>query len=222
MNDRNFQREMDKRLENATPDTTLLLHACCAPCSSYCLTYLKGKVKIKIYYYNPNIVDGDEYRKRADELKRLVDIINEEGVADDTKEEASKTGQVDSGHKDESIEFLEGPHEPEKFLEAVKGLENEPEGGARCAKCFELRLREAARKAKAEGALLLTTTLTISPLKNATLINEIGERVAMEEGLEWLPSDFKKKEGYKQSVELSEKYGLYRQNFCGCPFSLRN
>lgn len=222
MNDRNFQREMDKRLENATPDTTLLLHACCAPCSSYCLTYLKDKVKIKVYYYNPNIVDGDEYRKRADELKRLVNIINEEGVADDTKEEASKTGQVASGHKDASIEFLEGPHEPEKFLDAVKGLENEPEGGARCTKCFELRLREAARKAKAEGALLLTTTLTISPLKNATLINEIGERVAGEEGLEWLPSDFKKKEGYKQSVELSEKYGLYRQNFCGCPFSLRN
>lgn len=201
MNAVNFQQKMDERLSEAgVENKTLLLHACCAPCSSYCLTYLEGKVKIKIFYYNPNIVDSDEYKKRATELERLVKILNSE-------------------YPNALIEFIEGEHEPSKFLEVAKGLEHVPEGGERCKKCFELRLREAALRAKAEGADFFTTTLTISPLKNAKLINEIGERIASEEGIEWLPSDFKKKEGYKQSVELSKKYGLYRQNYCGCPFS---
>lgn len=201
MNALNYQKLMDEEIAG-NAEKTVLLHACCAPCSSYCLTYLQDKIKIKIYYYNPNIVDQNEYEKRARELERLVKILNIE-------------------YPKASIEFLEGAHEPGRFLEASKGLEKEPEGGARCEKCFELRLRDAARKARDEGADYFTTTLTISPLKNAKLINEIGERIGKEEGIKWLFSDFKKKEGYKQSVELSQKYDLYRQDFCGCPFSKR-
>lgn len=201
MNERNFQKLMDEELSmDGAKEKTLLLHACCAPCSSHCLTYLEEKIKIKVLYYNPNIVEKDEYEKRANELERLVKILNKE-------------------YPKASIEFILGSFEPEKFIEAAKGLEKEPEGGKRCEKCFELRLREAARTAKAEGADYFTTTLTISPLKNAKLLNEIGERIAKEEGIKWLFSDFKKKEGYKHSVELSKKYDLYRQNFCGCPYS---
>lgn len=203
MNAQNYQKLMDDELSKTGVDSkTLLLHACCAPCSSHCLTYLEGKINIKVYYYNPNIVETDEYNKRAEELDRLIKILNTE-------------------YPEAKIEFIEGKHEPEKFLKAAKGLELVPEGGARCEKCFELRLREAARKAKEEGADFFTTTLTISPLKNARLINEIGERIGKEEGIQWLYSDFKKKEGYKDSVELSKKYGLYRQDYCGCPYSKR-
>ncbi len=201
MNNRNYQKELDIELAKEGSDSkTLLLHACCAPCSSHCLTYLKGRITIKVYYYNPNIVDKAEHDLRAAELKRLTDELNAE-------------------YPEACIEYIEGAFEPNRYLDAAKGLEKEPEGGVRCTKCFELRLREAARTAKAEGADYFTTTLTISPLKNARLINEIGERIAAEEGIKWLPSDFKKKEGYKHSVELSAKYNLYRQNFCGCPFS---
>jgi len=203
MNAQNYQKLMDDELSKTGVDSkTLLLHACCAPCSSHCLTYLKGKIHIKVYYYNPNIVETGEYSKRAEELERLVNILNEE-------------------YPEASIEFLEGSHEPERFLEAAKGLELIPEGGERCEKCFELRLREAARKAKEVGADYFATTLTISPLKNAKLINELGGRIGTEEGIKWLFSDFKKKEGYKASVELSKKYGLYRQDYCGCPYSKR-
>ena len=203
MNAQNYQKLLDDELQKAGVDSkTLLLHACCAPCSSYCLTYLKGKIKIKVYYYNPNIIEEEEYRKRADELKRLTDAINAE-------------------YSEASIEYIEGNHDADQFLKVAKGLEKEPEGGARCEECFELRLKEAARMAKAEGADYFTTTLTISPLKNARLINEIGERIGKEEGIAWLYSDFKKKEGYKQSVELSKKYNLYRQDYCGCPYSKR-
>ena len=203
MNAQNYQKLMDDELSKSGVDSkTLLLHACCAPCSSHCITYLEGKIRIKVYYYNPNIVENEEYDKRARELERLVNILNEE-------------------FPEGSVEFIEGPHEPERFLEAAKGLELIPEGGARCEKCFELRLREAARKARQEGADYFTTTLTISPLKNAKLINEIGEKIGSEEGVKWLFSDFKKKEGYKDSVELSKKYGLYRQDYCGCPYSKR-
>lgn len=181
-------------------EKTLVIQSCCAPCSSWCLTYLQGKIKIKALYYNPNIVDEDEYAKREAELERLVEILSQE-------------------YPESSIEFVPGTKEPEKFLEIAKGLEKEPEGGKRCEKCFELRLREAAKVAKEIGADYFSTTLTISPLKNAELINEIGERISKEEGILFLPSDFKKKDGYKHSVELSAKYGLYRQNYCGCPFS---
>lgn len=201
MNAVNYQKRMDEELsKDGAKEKNLLLHACCAPCSSACLLELTERIKIKVYYYNPNIVERSEFEKRSAELERLVKIYNKE-------------------YPNASIEFLEGAYEPEEFLLAAKGLEKEPEGGKRCEKCFELRLRETARKAKAEGADMFTTTLTISPLKNARLLNEIGERIAEEEGIAWLPSDFKKKEGYKRSVELSKKYGLYRQNFCGCPYS---
>lgn len=201
MNKLNYQKLMDEELESpGTSEQTLVLQGCCAPCSSYVLTTLKGRIKIKILYYNPNIVDDEEYELRQDELKRLVGILNEE-------------------YPEAEIEFVAGRKEPEKFLEMAKGLEHVKEGGERCEKCFELRLREAARVAKNEGAAFFGTTLTISPLKNAELLNTIGERIAIEEGIRFLHSDFKKKEGYKQSVELSKKYGLYRQDYCGCPFS---
>lgn len=203
MNAINYQKLMDQELKteaNGAADKTLLLHACCAPCSSYCLTYLQDKIKIKVFYYNPNIVEKSEYEKRSKELERLVKLLELE-------------------YPKASIEFIEGDFEPERFLLQAKGLEKEPEGGARCKKCFELRLKEAAKRAKKEGADYFTTTLTISPLKDVKLLNEIGERIGKEEGIKWLFSDFKKKEGYKQSVELSKKYDLYRQNFCGCPYS---
>ncbi len=186
-----------------TEAKTLLLHACCAPCSSHCLTVLEDKIRIVVYYYNPNITDSAEYGHRAAELERLVAALKEE----------NPTAQIE-------CEIAE--QEPSVFYEAVKGLEREPEGGARCAVCFELRLRAAAKMAKERGADYFTTTLTISPLKNAELINEIGRRIAAEEGIPWLPSDFKKGEGYKHSIELSKKYGLYRQDYCGCPFSKDN
>lgn len=203
MNAKNYQKLLDEELSlDGAAQKTLLLHACCAPCSSYCLTYLEEKIKIKVFYYNPNIVDREEHDKRAAELQRLVKILSLE-------------------YPKASIECIESDYDAAPFLAASKGLEKEPEGGRRCEKCFELRLRESARMAKAQGADYFTTTLTISPLKNARLINDIGEKIASEEGIKWLYSDFKKKEGYKQSVELSKKYGLYRQDYCGCPFSKR-
>lgn len=203
MNQINFQKKMDEIL--ACEDTrakSLLLQCCCAPCSSHCLTVLEDKISITAYYYNPNITDRTEHDKRAEELRRLVGILNSEFPGAD-------------------IEYAEGPFEPEKFYVAARGLEQEPERGARCAKCFELRLRDTARKARVEGYDYFATTLTLSPLKDARLINEIGEKIAREEGVSWLCSDFKKQEGFKHSVELSEKYGLYRQDYCGCPFSKR-
>ena len=201
MNSKNYAKLMEEELDKAeTGEKTLVLHACCAPCSSHCLTVLQDKIKIKVYYYNPNITDRTEFDKRSAELKRLVEILSAE-------------------YPGASIEFVGSDHDPESFLEIAKGLEKEPEGGKRCEKCFELRLRAAAKLAKREEADYFTTTLTISPLKDAKLINEIGERIAAEEGIAFLPSDFKKKEGYKHSVELSHKYGLYRQDYCGCAFS---
>lgn len=201
MDKKNYQKLMDEELNK--PDSknkTLLLQGCCAPCSSFVLTSLKDRIRIKILYYNPNIVDSVEYDTRLKELDRLVKAVNSEYPGAD-------------------VEFIEGRREPEKFLEIAKGLEMEPEGGARCTKCFELRLREAARVAKAQGADYFTTTLTISPYKNSPLINEIGERIGAEEGIRFLNSDFKKKDGFRKSVELSHKYDLYRQDYCGCPFS---
>ncbi|MBO7600612.1 MAG: epoxyqueuosine reductase QueH [Lachnospiraceae bacterium] len=204
MNNKNYAKLCEEELSK--PDMrgkTLVLQSCCAPCSSWVLTYLQNRINIKSIYYNPNIVDEEEYAKREAELKRLVDILNAE-------------------YPGASIEFVKGKKETEKFLKAAKGYENEPEGGKRCELCYEIRLKEAARLAKEIKADYFSTTLTISPLKKASLINEIGERIAKEEGVAFLPSDFKKNDGYKKSVELSKKYGLYRQNYCGCPFSKRN
>ncbi len=214
MNQPNYQRELEKILEEIqagaqrthdaglTADPPrLLLHSCCAPCSSYCLEYLCRLFSITVFYYNPNISVTNEYQHRAKEQKHLIAAYNAEG-------------------RGYPIEIVEGDYCPERFFETVKGYENCPEGGERCGKCFEMRLGETARRA-AEGAFdYFGTTLTISPLKNAQKINEIGQRLAEECGVAWLPSDFKKRDGYKRSIELSAEYGLYRQNYCGCAFSL--
>ena len=204
MNQRNFQKELDKILDNMVKNgeqgQKLLLHSCCAPCSSYCLEYLSQYFAITVFYYNPNITLEPEYRHRVEEQKRLIAALNEEGVSF-------------------PIAVIEGDYEPVVFLEAVKGLEKEPEGGVRCEKCFRLRLAKTAEVAKQESADYFTTTLTISPLKNAPLLNAIGEEMASQVGVKWLPTDFKKKNGYKRSVELSAQYDLYRQDYCGCAFS---
>lgn len=201
MNKLNYQMELEKVLKGL-PDMhrRLFLHSCCAPCSSYCLEYLRQYFEVTVFYYNPNISMPEEYRHRVEEQKRLIGELNEQG-----------------GYN--RISFLEGPYEPERFYEIAKGLEDCPEGGERCFACYELRLREAAQRAK-EGIFdYFTTTLTISPLKNAQKLNEIGRRLAREYGVMYLPSDFKKKGGYQRSIELSREYGLYRQDYCGCAFS---
>ena len=204
MNKTNYAKLCEEELDKeGAREKTILLHSCCAPCSSYCLTFLHNKIKIKDYYYNPNILNKDEYEKRENELKRLIETLKEE-------------------YKEADIEFIGGNFESEKFLSEVKGLESEKEGGKRCEKCFRLRLKEAALKAKELNADYFGTTLTISPLKNAELINTIGYEIEKEIGVKYLPSDFKKHDGYKQSIELSKKYGLYRQNYCGCPYSMRD
>lgn len=204
MNRVNYQKELERILEgiraegNAAP--SLFLHSCCAPCSSYVLEYLRSYFYITVFYFNPNISAADEYRKRAEEQKRLVAAYNEEG-------------------KGYPIAVVEGDYAPETFYRAVRGLESCPEGGERCDKCFELRLGETAARAAAAGSDYFATTLTVSPLKNAQKLNEIGRALSLEYGIAWLPSDFKKRDGYKRSVELSARYGLYRQNYCGCIYS---
>ncbi len=178
---------------------SLLLHACCAPCSSACLEYLNKHFNITIYYYNPNISPKSEFDKRLNEEKRLVSEMP----------------------LDNNVDVIEGYYNYDEFLEIAKGLENVPEGGARCFKCYKLRLEKTAELAKEKGFDYFCTTLSLSPLKNSQKINEIGYEVAEKYGVKWLPSDFKKKEGYKRSIELSKEYDLYRQNFCGCVFSKR-
>ena len=177
----------------------LLLHACCAVCASYVLEYLSPYFDITIVYYNPNITEESEYRYRLSELERYV-------------REAGLSG---------SVGFIEADYDPESFLELVRGREADREGGARCGLCFEQRLSYTARKCGEGGYDYFATTLTISPLKNAERINAIGEKLAAEYGVCYLASDFKKKEGYKRSIELSKQYELYRQNYCGCVFSAR-
>ncbi|MCF0145896.1 MAG: epoxyqueuosine reductase QueH [Eubacterium sp.] len=197
---RQYQKEMEGILEeirNSGRVPTLLLHSCCAPCSSYVLEYLSEYFEIRNFFYNPNISPEAEYRFRAEELQRLI-------------------REMPLRH---SVSFVEGPYDPERFFEAAKGLEKEPEGGERCRSCFRLRLTEAAEKARELGCDFMTTTLTISPLKNASLLNEIGEEVTAGTGVRFLPSDFKKRDGYRRSTELSKKYELYRQSYCGCIFS---
>ena len=204
MNRENYQRRLEQILA-ALPDhdRRLLLHSCCAPCSSYCLEYLRQYFSITVFYYNPNLSVLEEYRHRLAEQERLIGVLN---------------GQEEGN----LISFREGNYDPDVFFAAVKGLEDCPEGGERCAVCYELRLREAARLAKEGGFDFFTTTLSISPLKDAQKLNEIGGRLAEEYGVPYLYSDFKKKGGYQRSLELSCRYGLYRQNYCGCVFSLRD
>ncbi len=215
MNKRNYAKELENRIEEFQKNKEypkLLLHACCAPCSSYCLEYLRQYFDVTVFFYNPNITSDGEYKKRVEEEKRLISEYNrqvEEGSFD----------RMNSDERARKIEIIEGEYDPKDFYDAVKGYEDCKEGGKRCRKCFELRLKESARIAAERGFKYLTTTLTISPLKNADVLNEVGEQAAVEAGVVFLPTDFKKKNGYKRSIELSQMFGLYRQDFCGCSFS---
>ena len=203
MNRRNYQRELEaviKENESKSRVPRLLLHSCCAPCSSYVLEYLSDYFEITIFYYNPNISPAEEYEKRAAEQQHLI-------------------RELPAKHP---IHLVVGAYEPERFYAVSRGLEQVPEGGERCFRCFRLRLEEAAKMAAEGGFDYFATTLTISPLKNAQKLNEIGEELSELYKVEHLPSDFKKKNGYKRSVELSALYGLYRQNYCGCVFSKRD
>lgn len=197
---RNYQRELEQlltTLEQGEQVPTLLLHSCCAPCSSYVLEYLSRYFAITVFYYNPNIYPSEEYDRRVAEQQRLI-------------------REMDCVHP---VSFVEGPYETERFYAVAKGLEQEREGGERCFRCYRLRLSQAAALAREMGFDYFTTTLSISPHKNAAKLNEIGEALAKEYGVAHLPADFKKKEGYKQSIALSQQFGLYRQDYCGCVFS---
>lgn len=178
-------------------DKKVMLHCCCAPCASSCIEKLTSCYDITALYYNPNITDSDEYDKRFNELKKLLELMPlEHGAA-----------------------CIGADYDKRVFFDAVKGYESCKEGGERCFICYELRLREAARMAIEQSCDYFATTLTLSPLKNAGIINEIGFKLEKEYGVSYLPSDFKKRDGYKRSIELSKEYGLYRQNYCGCVFS---
>ncbi|MBN7572520.1 hypothetical protein C1H57_01335 [Clostridium sp. 2-1] len=200
MNKINYQKELDSLIENLVKNEevpTLLLHSCCAPCSSYVLEYLSQYFKITIFFYNPNIYPMEEYTRRVAEQKGLISEMK-------VKNE---------------IRFIEGKYDTESFYKVTKGLEEEKEGGVRCFNCYELRLNEAAIMAKEKGYDYFTTTLSISPHKNSAKLNEIGKKLSEKYGVKYLYSDFKKKEGYKRSIELSKQYKLYRQDYCGCVFS---
>lgn len=211
---RNYQKELDRLLADLEkePAKSLFLHSCCAPCSSYVLEYLRRYFRITVFYYNPNISLEPEYRKRVEEQKKLIAAYNEQA------REGKRTKDKETVYP---IEIVEGVYEPGVFFETVKGLEDCPEGGERCFSCYGLRLRKTAEKAAAGNFDYFSTTLSISPLKNAGKLNEIGERLEKEYRVRWLTSDFKKRDGYKRSIELSKEYGLYRQNYCGCVYSRR-
>ena len=202
MNPRNYQKELDQIIEEIKEQNKvprLLIHSCCAPCSSYVLEYLSQYFEITVYFYNPNIYPPLEYIRRVEEQDRLIQEMN-------------------FVHP---VTLQTGAYEPQEFYRIVEGLEKEPEGGLRCFRCYELRLQEAAKIAQAGRYDYFTTTLSISPLKNADKLNEIGEKLGKEYRVAYLPSDFKKKNGYKRSVELSKEHDLYRQDYCGCVFSQR-
>lgn len=196
----NYQKILDEligKLQKENKIPKLLLHSCCAPCSSYVLEYLSKYFRITVLYYNPNISIEEEYLHRIEEQKRLIS-------------EMKTINKVD---------FVQGEYNPNDFFAIAKGLEDAKEGGERCFKCYELRLKETVKIALDNGYDYFTTTLSISPHKNAQKINEIGEKLSEEYGVKYLYSDFKKREGYKRSIELSKEYNLYRQNYCGCIYS---
>lgn len=199
----NYQRVLERILEEIVCQggdrKRLLLHSCCAPCSSYVMEYLSNYFEITVFYYNPNISPEEEYRFRVEEEKRLI---------------ASMPFVY-------PVHFLEEVYEPERFLETVAGYENDREGGERCFRCYKMRLQKTAIAALEGGFDYFTTTLSISPLKNAEKLNQIGAELSFAYGVSYLFSDFKKKNGYQRSIELSREYGLYRQNYCGCMFSKR-
>lgn len=199
----NYQKQLDKiidEIQNNSKTPTLLLHSCCAPCSSYVLEYLSQYFKITVFYYNPNISPKEEYIKRVKEQKRLISQLPVKN----------------------SVDFIEGDYEPQDFYEIAKGMEHIPEGGERCFNCYRLRLEKTAKLASELNMDYFTTTLSISPYKNAAKLNEIAEELSEIHSVKNLPSDFKKKEGYKRSIQLSKEYDLYRQDYCGCIFSKRD
>lgn len=195
----NYRIEQEKIIKslNTEEPPRLLLHSCCAPCSSAVLEYLTEHFEITVFYFNPNIFPEEEFLHRIAEQKRLISELPCRNP----------------------VQFIEQGWQSERFYEAVKGLENIPEGGERCFACYRLRLEETAKLAAELGFDYFTTTLSVSPYKNAAKLNEIGEELGEKYGVKHLPSDFKKKNGYKRSIELSAEYGLYRQNYCGCVFS---
>ena len=194
----NYQSQLEKILKELNGTPRLLLHSCCAPCSSYCLEYLSQYFSITVLYYNPNIFPKEEFQKRADEQQRLIAALPVKN----------------------SVSLVVEEYVPDEFYSAVKGLENCPEGGERCFVCYRLRLECAAEYASKHGFDFFCSTLSISPLKNAQKLNEIGEELSQIYKVPHLPNDFKKRGGYQRSIELSRQYDLYRQNFCGCPFSI--
>ena len=194
----NYQRQLDALLENIPENPPkLVLHCCCAPCSSYVLEYLSRFFEITCFFYNPNISPAEEYEKRAEELRRLIE---------------------EQPH-DNFVNLVVEKYNPEEFLTAVNGFENIKEGGERCFKCYRVRLEAAAKYAKEYNFDYFCSTLSISPLKNAQKLNEIGEELSKTYNVAFLPNDFKKNDGYKRSIELSAEYNLYRQDYCGCVFS---
>ena len=197
---RNYQKELDRIIQKRGQKTPrVLLHSCCGPCSSSVLEYITQYFDVTLLWYNPNLYPKEEFDRR---FKTQVELIEKMGLAD-------------------KVDILAEPWKSEDYYRRIKGLENEPEGGKRCAECFRLRLLETARLAKHYGYDYFCTTLTLSRHKDAVLINSIGEEIARATGVSWLPSDFKKRNGENRSIELSEQYGLYRQLYCGCEFSLR-
>lgn len=186
-----------EELKNITPNKSILLHSCCAPCSSYVIIFLAPYFNITILYYNPNIFPKNEYLKRKEEQIRLINSL--------------KTPN--------KVDILDCDYDNEIYEKQIKGYENCPERGARCNICFKLRLEKTAELAKKNNYDYFCSTLTVSPYKNAKLINEIGNELAKKYQIKWLYSDFKKNDGYKKSIELSKKYNLYRQNYCGCIYS---
>lgn len=200
MNKINYQGLLDDKLkaiikEGVTP--SLLLHSCCGPCSSYCIEYLSEYFNITVFYYNPNIYPDDEYYMRVKEQQRFISSFD----------------------TNNPVKFIEGDYDKDRYYDLVRGLEHEPERGERCKVCFDMRLSKTAQVAKELGFDYFTTTLTISPMKDAQLLNEIGEHNGNLYGVSWLHTDFKKKNGYKRSTELSQEYDMYRQDYCGCVFS---
>lgn len=194
----NYQKQLDKLIAGFGGEIpTLLLHSCCAPCSSYCIEYLSQYFRITLLYYNPNISPAEEFTKRSEELKRLVSEMS----------------------LPNPVSVVIDDYDQNEFLSKVKGLENVPEGGERCFECYRLRLERSARYAADGGFDYFCSTLSISPRKNCEKLNEIGDELSEIYSVKHLPNDFKKRNGFKRSVELSEQYGLYRQSYCGCVFS---
>lgn len=181
----------------------LLLHSCCGPCSTACVERLVDRYDLTVYFYNPNITNEGEYAKRLAAEKQFIDAYNEKLPPES------------------QVKLVEGPYDPERYLEAVRGLEDAPENGERCTVCFRTRMEQAAEYAGKEGLDLFTTTLTVSPHKNSRIISAIGHELQEKTGAEYLDENFKKKDGFRRSTEMSREYGLYRQNFCGCVFSER-